>query len=266
MFNNLIESCNHSENYKRKGSFFLATTAIYAVFLASAGIASVFAYDAHLENQSLELVSLLTPVPVDKQDAPKPQPAKQIKNSGPKEAQRTELIARVDNPYKLPETVSSIKSKTPEVPVNIPVRIGTTNYDPDPSDVGSPTGSNTTDNNTVSNNKPLVIEDTPPPIVKKPDPPKVPPLVSKGVVNGIAKHLQTPNYPQIAKAAGIKGQVKVQVLIDENGKVVSANVVSGHPLLSAAALQAAKQSSFTPTKLSDVPVKVSGFILYNFTF
>lgn len=266
MFNNLVESCKHSEDYKRKGSFFLVTTVIYAVFLASAGIASVFAYDAHLENQSLELVSLLSPVPLEKQEIQKQNEPKPAKQNVQKQAQRTELIARVEDSYKAPQTVSSIKSKTPEVPANIPVTIGTTNSDPDLRDVGSPTGNNPTGNNTTTNNKPLVIEETPPPVVKKEEPPKVPTLISKGVVNGQAKHLQMPSYPQIAKTAGIRGQVKVQVLIDESGKVVSANVVSGHPLLSASAVQAARQSSFTPTKLSDVPVKVSGFIVYNFTF
>jgi protein TonB len=265
MFNNLVESCKHSEDYKRKGSFFLATTIIYAVFLASAGIASVFAYDAHLENQSLELVSLLSPVPVQQQ-TPKPNEPKPAKNNDQKQAMRTVLIDRVADSYKAPDKISSTASTIPERPKGN-VIIGNTNYDPPDAPVGPSNGDSS--NNQTSNTKPVVIDEQPPPDVKKvesPVAPKPPTLVSKGVVNGIAKHLQTPAYPQIAKTAGIKGQVKVQVLIDETGKVVSANVVSGHPLLSAAAVQAARQSSFTPTKLSDVPVKVSGFILYNFTF
>ena len=58
--------------------------------------------------------------------------------------------------------------------------------------------------------------------------------------------------------------VQVQVLIDENGNVVSAHAVSGHPLLQAAAVAAARASKFTPTKLSGQPVKVNGVIIYNF--
>jgi protein TonB len=54
------------------------------------------------------------------------------------------------------------------------------------------------------------------------------------------------------------------VLIDENGSVVSASAVSGHPLLRAAAVQAARGARFSPTKLSGQPVKVSGVITYNF--
>ena len=60
------------------------------------------------------------------------------------------------------------------------------------------------------------------------------------------------------------GQVRVQIVIDENGNVISATPVSGHPLLQGAAAAAARQSKFTPTKLSGMPVKVSGVIIYNF--
>ena len=58
--------------------------------------------------------------------------------------------------------------------------------------------------------------------------------------------------------------VNVQVLIDETGKVISAKAVAGHPLLLAAAQQAAYGARFSPTKLGDQAVKVSGLITYNF--
>jgi outer membrane biosynthesis protein TonB len=54
------------------------------------------------------------------------------------------------------------------------------------------------------------------------------------------------------------------VLIDENGNVVSAHATSGHPLLQAGAVAAARASKFVPTKLSGQPVKVTGIIQYNF--
>jgi TonB family protein len=62
----------------------------------------------------------------------------------------------------------------------------------------------------------------------------------------------------------VTGQVTVQVLIDENGNVISASAASGHPLLRAAAVNAARASKFSPTKLSGQPVKVNGVIIYNF--
>ena len=62
MFNNLIESSSHAREYKRRGSFLLFTTGVYAVLLVLAGVASIYAYDARLEEQSLEIVILLPPV------------------------------------------------------------------------------------------------------------------------------------------------------------------------------------------------------------
>src|SRR6185369_13410032 len=64
MFNNLIESSSHTREYKRRGSFLLFTTGIYAVLLVLGGVASIYAYDARLEEQSLEIVTLLPPVEV----------------------------------------------------------------------------------------------------------------------------------------------------------------------------------------------------------
>jgi protein TonB len=84
------------------------------------------------------------------------------------------------------------------------------------------------------------------------------------VLNGKAIRLVQPPYPAIARSAHVTGQVNVQVLIDENGNVVSASAISGHPLLRAAAVNAARSSKFSPTKLSGQPVKVNGVIIYNF--
>ncbi len=88
--------------------------------------------------------------------------------------------------------------------------------------------------------------------------------ISGGVVNGKATMLAQPIYPPAAKAVGANGAVSVQVLIDEEGNVISAMAVSGHPLLKAAAAEAARRSKFKPTVLSGVPVKISGVIIYNF--
>ncbi len=90
------------------------------------------------------------------------------------------------------------------------------------------------------------------------------PPVSLGVINGRATYLPKPAYPATAVAVRASGQVNVQVTIDEQGRVISAQAVSGHPLLRAAAVNSARNSKFTPTLLSNVPVKVTGVIIYNF--
>jgi TonB family protein len=89
--------------------------------------------------------------------------------------------------------------------------------------------------------------------------------ISGGVVNGKATALVKPAYPAAAKAVRASGAVNVQVTINEQGNVISASAVSGHPLLRSAAVQAAKASKFSPTSLSGKPIKVSGIIVYNFT-
>ena len=81
---------------------------------------------------------------------------------------------------------------------------------------------------------------------------------------GRAIHLPKPAYPPIARAAHAQGTVVVQVLIDEDGKVIAAAAISGHPLLQAASVKAARASVFTPMKLDGSPVKISGVLQYNF--
>jgi len=89
--------------------------------------------------------------------------------------------------------------------------------------------------------------------------------VSGGVLQGKAIKKVQPPYPPIAKAARASGPVQVQVTISETGEVIEATVISGHPLLRDAALQAARQWLFQPTELSAVPVKVQGILTFNFT-
>ncbi|MDM7921813.1 MAG: energy transducer TonB [Pyrinomonadaceae bacterium] len=88
--------------------------------------------------------------------------------------------------------------------------------------------------------------------------------LSSGVLNGKARSLPKPPYPAAARAVRAGGAVTIQVLIDEEGKMFSAEPVTGHPLLRSAARTAACSAQFTPTMLSGNPVKVLGVIVYNF--
>jgi TonB family protein len=85
-----------------------------------------------------------------------------------------------------------------------------------------------------------------------------------GIESGRVLELPKPAYPAIARAAHASGTVGVQVLIDVDGTVIAAASVSGHPLLQAAAVNAARNARFTPTKVNGQPVKVVGVIEYNF--
>ena len=68
--------------------------------------------------------------------------------------------------------------------------------------------------------------------------------ISGGVLNGKAVTLPLPEYPAVARAAKASGNVTVEITIDEEGNVISARSVSGHPLLQSAAVTAARQARF----------------------
>jgi TonB family protein len=92
-----------------------------------------------------------------------------------------------------------------------------------------------------------------------------------GIIHESGKALQstainrvTPTYPPLAKAARISGAVVVEVTVDEQGNVISAQVLSGHPLLKDAAIQAVRGWKYAPAERSGVPLKVIGPITFNF--
>jgi len=114
-----------------------------------------------------------------------------------------------------------------------------------------------TDSNVVS------LDAEPPPPTAAPRPILKP--VSGGVLNGTALQLPAPVYPDAAKRMRTSGVVEVNVVLDENGKVVSATATSGPTILRDAAVLAALKARFSPTKLSGQPVKVSGVINYKFS-
>ena len=94
--------------------------------------------------------------------------------------------------------------------------------------------------------------------------PKDAKLIKGGVLNGKAISLPKPYWPVFAKENRMSGRVAIQILIDEQGQVMSAGAVAGHPEFIYASTEAACKARFSPTKLSGIPVKVSGVISYNF--
>jgi len=260
MFENLVESGSHKEDLARKSSFILGTVVLYAVLLTGLGILSVFLYDAELENQNLELTALVAPVPIPPQEEVKQEAAKPTEKVEDRTvATRTELIASTDRPDLVPKETSAVASKVPPVPKGVPVQLGTSNTEATRTGPIGPPGQGTGGGPPAPTNIVKDVDEPPPP-----PPPKRTAPISGGVLNGKATSLPKPPYPPVAKAARASGTVTVQVTIDENGNVISARAVSGHPLLQAAAVQAARSAKFSPTKLSGQPVKVTGVITYNF--
>ncbi|HJU92075.1 MAG TPA: energy transducer TonB [Pyrinomonadaceae bacterium] len=258
MFDNLVESSSHKDDIARKGSFIGVTALIYGVLMVAFFVAGIYWYDAHLGEMELELTTLVAPVPVPQQQKQpeQKQEAKPVKTEQNVDVRR-ELIADVAESRLPPKEISAKASDVPPVRRGVTTILGTADSSAQnamPSGPGS--------GNVVSAPARVNIADEPPPPEVKPTPPRAP--ISGGVLNGKAISLPKPAYPPIARAAHAAGTVVVQVLIDENGNVVSARAVSGHPLLQAVAVGAARQAKFSPTKLSGQPVKVTGVIQYNF--
>ncbi len=75
-----------------------------------------------------------------------------------------------------------------------------------------------------------------------------------------------PRYPDTAKSSRVSGSVVVRVVYDEQGEIILARAVSGHPLLQPLSIRAARQWLFEPTVVNGQKIKVEGFLFFNFTF
>ena len=269
MFGNLVESSSHKSDYARRSWFFLGTLTIYALIFLAIGVGSIYAYNTHIDNQNLELVALITPVTASEVEvAPRREtPRPSAGSNNPKTAVVKTPPAMVTmNPERIAGK-AVVSAPVTELPTGTLYRIGV----PGPNDnifgTGNRSAGNGSGNDSDASGKEIeeLVRTAPPPAmepkVSKPAPART---KSMGVVNGMATDLPRPAYSAIAKAANARGVVTVQVLIDEDGKVISARAVSGHPLLQRESVQAAYRARFTPTLLSKQPVKVSGVITYNF--
>lgn len=98
----------------------------------------------------------------------------------------------------------------------------------------------------------------------KPTPGSAPVRVEPGALNdNVVKRIQPP-YPPIAAASRIEGAVVVEVTVDESGNVVDAKALTGHALLTDAAVRAAQLWEFSPFKVDGQPVKVVGTLTFTF--
>jgi protein TonB len=270
MFSNLIESGSHTADLKRKGRFFLATTAFYGLLLAVTGVGSIYAYNAKLEyNPDYELLSIMRFPPAETRPN---EPRREEPRAASAPARSNQIAMRTEISMQTPYSERIASRETPETPPNQAVVIGHMNFNPETpggpvglSNSGLPHGTGTDAGPTVSG----VVEPPPPAAVPKPTPaptprPEGPVRLTSSLISSKTLEKPAPPYPAIARAGNVHGTVAVQIVIDEQGKVISAKATSGHPLLMNAAVQAAYRARFTPTILGGQPVKVTGSITYNF--
>jgi protein TonB len=89
--------------------------------------------------------------------------------------------------------------------------------------------------------------------------------VSTGVATGLLIRKVTPNYPQLAKQARIQGTVVLQAEISKDGTIQNLQLISGHPMLAPAAIEAVKQWRYKPYLLNGEPVAVETQVVVNFS-
>ena len=89
--------------------------------------------------------------------------------------------------------------------------------------------------------------------------------VSQGVTQGLLIRKVQPNYPPLARQARIQGSVLLQAEISKDGTIENLRLISGHPMLAPAAIEAVKQWKYKPYILNGEPVEVETQITVNFT-
>lgn len=255
MFDKLVESTKQKP--QRRNKFYLATSLIYGAALSVLAVVTIVWFNPAMA-ETIATGEILTPplVPIA---APPPDVAHTIKA-----APEPSFVA----PKELPKEIADPK-KVPPLP-------------PKPNSqtiVGAPPIGNITGTGIPSAAGCLTCNDSveapPPPPTPAPTPkatptpeptPKTPDIVrlSSTMITGKAVHKAQPPYPYIAKQIKAQGAVPVQITISEEGRVLQATAVGGHPTLQEAAQQAALQWVFSPTLLNGKAVKVAGVISFNF--
>lgn len=90
-------------------------------------------------------------------------------------------------------------------------------------------------------------------------------MMQVGSLIDMATRRVNPAYPPVARTARISGIVKVEVVLDEDGKVAEVRNAAGPEMLRRAAMDAVKRWEFKPVTRDGQPVRASGFVNFNFT-
>ena len=89
--------------------------------------------------------------------------------------------------------------------------------------------------------------------------------VSSGVQSGLLIRKVNPTYPPLARQARIQGVVILQAQISKDGNIENLQLISGHPMLAPAAIEAVKQWKYKPCFLNGEPVEVETQVIVNFS-
>jgi protein TonB len=256
MFNKLVISTNERRG-NRVVKFFCGTTLIYAMVIVGVLALSVVVSSPRLADTSERMLALVAPPPPAAPPAPTPR-----NNTPPPATPRNDPTQVRDLDFVIKEAPHAKAAPPSLVQFSGDTVVGGVDYGPGVGGPGVP-GSHGQDE-AAAPPPPRVVEP-----VRAPAPPQVdttrPVRLTSTVLQGKAIERRTPAYPPLARNIHLAGSVSVEVMISLDGRVEAARAVSGHPLLIAAALEAARGWRFEPTLLNGTPVRVTGVIVFNFT-
>ena len=217
---------------------------ILQAFLVSILILIPLLYTEALPKQQL-MTFLVAPPPPPPPPPPAAAPVKAVK------VVQTDIVnGQLRTPTKIPEKVQMIKEE--EAPPPVMASGGVVGGVPG----GVPGGQ-------MGGVIGGIISSTPVAVPKVAAPQRV--RVSQGVTQGLLIHKVQPNYPPLARQARIQGSVVLQAVISKDGAIENLRLMSGHPMLAPAAIDAVKQWRYKPYILNGEPVEVETQITVNFT-
>jgi protein TonB len=195
--------------------------------------------------KTVTLGFLVAPPPPPPPPPPAAAPVKVVK------VVQTDIInGQLRTPTKIPQKVQIIKEE--EAPPPVMASAGVVGGVPG----GVPGGS-------MGGVIGSVLSSTPVAVPKIATPQRV--RVSAGVTSGLLIRKVPPAYPPLARQARIQGTVILQAQISKTGDIENLQLISGHPMLAPAAIEAVKQWKYKPYLLNGEPVEVETQVQVNFT-
>jgi|SRR5262245_2290209 len=246
MFDKLVESSKESRE-RRRGRYLVVTTMIYTTALFVSAIATIISFNPVLGKEYLFFADTVAPPPYEGPPVKRKIESPVINTAPPKDPPPiliNKFPPTIDKPYH-----QLIESD----------RYGVRDIFPRDYREGDTVGGSGEPPPPPPRPKPTIAP--PPASEMKPEGAK---KVSEGVLQGSAVRRKIPPYPELAKRIKASGPVQVLVTISEEGRVIEATALNGHPALRQVAVDAALQWLFSPTTLSRVPVKVQGVLTFNF--
>ncbi len=201
-------------------------------------------YTEALPKQQL-MTFLVAPPPPPPPPPPAAAPIKVVKQI------QTEIInGQLRTPTKIPQKIQMIKEEEAPPPMNsVAGVVGGVPGGVPGGQMGGVIGG--------------IISSTPVSVPKAATPTRV--RVSQGVTQGLLIRKVQPTYPPLARQARIQGAVLLQAEISKDGTIQNLRLISGHPMLTSAAIDAVKQWRYKPYILNGEPVEVETQITVNFT-